>query len=140
MKSFNLTRAALIASALIAAPVAAQTAETTTTGQAQTTAQAPAQAPAPITDAEVTMFAKAALAADKVQKDTTIAPADKGQRLAAAVIGNGLQPARFNEIASASDTDPALKQKIQAAIVAQQKAAVAPTTPAAPATAATPSQ
>lgn len=129
MKSFNLTRAALIASALIAAPVAAQTAETTTTGQAQTTAQAPAQAPAPVTDAEVTMFAKAAIAANKVQKDTTIAPADKGQRLAAAVTGNGLQPARFNEIASASDTDAALKKKIETAIVAEQKA-----------TAATPSQ
>ncbi|KAI1692350.1 hypothetical protein DdX_21308 [Ditylenchus destructor] len=36
-------------------------------------------------------------------------------------------PARFNEIAQASQADPALQQKVQAAIVAEQQAGTTPT-------------
>ena len=81
-----------------------------------------AAAPSTVTDAELKQFAKAALAVDKVSKDAAVPAADKQKKMAEAVSGSGLPPARFNEIAQASQADPALKQKVQAAIVAEQQA------------------
>ncbi|MBA4760454.1 DUF4168 domain-containing protein [Sphingomonas sp.] len=124
-----LTRAALTAGFLFAAPALAQT--------AAPAPQAEAATPAPITDAEVTMFAKAALASDAVSKDATIPAAEKAARMTAAVTATGLETARFNEIAKLAQTDAAVREKVQAEIIAvrdgQQATAPAPTPTASPA-------
>ncbi len=110
-------RTVLIAgTALIAAPALAQDAAPE---KAAPQAAAPA---ATVSDAEVKSFAKAAIAADKVNKDAGIAAADKSKKLAEAVTGAGLQPARFNEIANASGADTDLQKRIQVAIQAEQGA------------------
>ncbi len=107
----KLTHAALAVGLVAALPATAQT--------AAPAAPAPqAQAPAPVTDDEVTKFAKAALAADAVTKDTSIPAADKTTKMTEAVTGAGLDTGRFNEIATLAQTDPAVKDKVQAAIVA----------------------
>lgn len=105
----KLTYAALALGLAAALPAAAQT----------TAPAAPApQAPAPVTDEEVTKFAKAALAADAVTKDASIPAAEKTAKMTEAVTGAGLETGRFNEIATLAQTDPAVKDKVQAAIVA----------------------
>lgn len=101
---------------------------------AQTTpAPAPATPPpaapatsATITDAEIAQFATAALAVDKVTKDTTIAAADKNAKMAEAVTAAGLDPNRFNAISQAMQADPALNTRIQKAAAAQQPVPAAP--------------
>lgn len=123
----NFRHAALLAGAtLIATPAFAQdTAAPAPAPQEtapQTTAPATPAAPAPVSDDEVKKFAKAALAADKISKDTAIAATEKQQKMAEAVTTSGLEPTRFNEIAQASQADSALQQKVQAAIVAEQQA------------------
>lgn len=120
----------LMASALVASPVLAQTAQPA--APASPAPQAAPAAPAPVTPVEIKQFAKAAIAADKVNKDATIPAAEKPKQLAAAVAGAGLQPERFNQIAEATQTDPAIQQQVQAAIVAEQQAQP-PAPPAAPA-------
>lgn len=84
--------------------------------QPSTAAPAPA-APAtdtqPFTDAELVAFAKAAIAASKVQQDAAV-PADAKQtKMLAVVQAEGLEPARFNAIAQASNSDPELKKRIE---------------------------
>ncbi|WP_447726885.1 DUF4168 domain-containing protein [Sphingomonas koreensis] len=112
--------AALMAGAtLIAMPALAQD----TAAPAAPAPQASTAAPATVTDAEVKQFAKAALAVDKVSKDVAVPAADKQKKMADAVAGSGLAPARFNEIAQASQADPTLQQKVQAAITAEQQSA-----------------
>lgn len=129
----NFRHAALLAgAALIATPALAQ--DTTTTPATPAQEAAPAQettpqtaapatpaAPAPVSEDEVKKFAKAALAADKVSKDTAIAAAEKQKQMAAAVTASGLEPTRFNEIAQAAQADSALQQRVQAAITAEQQ-------------------
>lgn len=115
----------LAGATLIATPALAQ--DTAAPAAPATQAAPPAAAPSTVTDAELKQFAKAALAVDKVSKDTTVAAADKQKKMAEAVTSSGLPPARFNEIAQASQSDPALQQKVQAAIVAEQQASPAPT-------------
>ncbi|MBN8819058.1 MAG: DUF4168 domain-containing protein [Sphingomonas sp.] len=84
----------------------------------QTSAPAPAPAaPAtdtqPFTDTELVAFAKAAIAASKIQQDAAV-PADAKQtKMLAAVQAEGLEPARFNAIAQASNSDPELKKRIE---------------------------
>lgn len=118
----NFRHAALFAGAtLIATPAFAQDTAAPATQEAAPQTAAPA-APATVTDDEVKKFAKAALAADKISKDAAIAAADKQKKMAEAVTASGLEPARFNEIAQASQADSALQQKVQAAIVAEQQA------------------
>lgn len=123
--------------ALIAAPAMAQDAApapapqaatpapqaATPAPQAATPAAPTPAAPGSVTDAEVTTFAKAAIAVDKVTKDTTLAQADKNKKLAEVVTATGLQPDRFNAIATASGSDAALQKRIQTAIAAEQGAA-----------------
>jgi hypothetical protein len=111
--------------ALIAAPALAQDAAPAPAPAPQTATPAPA-APATVTDAEVTSFAKAAIAVDKVNKDTAVPAADKPKKLADAVTAAGIAPERFNAIATASGTDAELQKRIQTAIVAEQQAGAAP--------------
>lgn len=124
----NFRHAALLAgAALIATPALAQDTaapaapaqETAPQAAPQTTAPA---APGPVSEDEVKKFAKAALAADKVAKDTAIVATDKQKHMAAAVTSSGLEPTRFNEIAQAAQADTALQQRVQAAITAEQQA------------------
>jgi hypothetical protein len=122
LESFDMKfrHALLLAGAtLIATPALAQD----TAAPAEAAPQASTAAPSAVTDAELKQFAKAALAVDKVSKDAAVPAADKQKRMADAVSSSGLPPARFNEIAQASQADPALQQKVQAAIVAEQQSA-----------------
>ena len=119
-----LAGATLIATPALAQDTAAPAAPAPQAGPAPPASTAP---PAAVTDAELKQFAKAALAVDKVSKDAAVPAADKQKKMAEAVSGSGLPPARFNEIAQASQADPALQQKVQAAIVAGQQASPAPT-------------
>ena len=112
----------LAGAALIATPALAQD----TAAPAAPAPEASTTTPATVTDAELKQFAKAALAVDKVSKDAAVPAADKQKKMAEAVSGSGLPPARFNEIAQASQADPALQQKVQAAIVAEQQTSPAP--------------
>jgi len=84
-------------------------------------------APATFTDAELVGFANAAIEADKIQKDATIAPAEKQTKMLAAVQAQGLEPTRYNEIAQATRTDPSLVTKIQE-LASASAAAKAPAT------------
>ncbi|WP_186456837.1 DUF4168 domain-containing protein [Sphingomonas suaedae] len=129
----KLTHAALAAGVLVTVPALAQT-----TPPAPPAPQTTPATPAPVTDEEVTKFAKAALAADAVSKDAAIPATEKQAKMAEAVVSNGLEATRFNEIAQASQSDPALQQKVQAAIIAIRDAK--PATPAGPAATPTPTQ
>lgn len=93
-------------------------------GQDTTTA-APttSSAPATVTDAEVQQFASAVVAVDRINKDASIAAAEKQPKMAEAVTASGLTPQRFNSIATAMNNDPALQQKVGAAVQAQTPAA-----------------
>jgi len=88
--------------------------------QAQTQTQT--QAAASVSDTEVTQFATAALAIEKVRKDSSVPEADKNSKMVEAITASGLQPARFNEIAEAMQADPALNKRVQDAAAAQQPA------------------
>lgn len=120
-----ITHAALAASMLIAGPALAQT-EAPSASPTQTEAATTA----PVTDAEITQFARAALAADAVAKDASIPAADKTAKTTEAVTATGLDTARFNHIAQLAQTDAAMRDKVQAAIIAvrdgTQAAAQAP--------------
>ena len=117
----------LAGATLIATPALAQDTAAPAAPAPEAAPQTAPTAPSSVTDAELKQFAKAALAVDKVSKDTAVPAADKQKKMAEAVSGSGLPPARFNEIAQASQADPALQQKVQAAIVAEQQASPAPT-------------
>ncbi|MGK6354527.1 DUF4168 domain-containing protein [Sphingomonas sp. DT-207] len=133
------TSGILIGAALLAAPAAfaqdAPTSPSTQDAPAAPTQDAPATTEAPaagmaaqgsgaaaVSDSEVTQFATAALAVDKLRKDTTVAEADKNTKMVEAISSSGLQPARFNEIAQAMQADPALNKRIQEAAAAQAPA------------------
>lgn len=96
---------------------------------------APAPAPAPnaapsaagtYTPEEISKFAKAALAVNKIQADATTPATDKQAKMAAAVTAQGLDPAKFNEIGKAVQSDPALMKQVQTAMAAAQSDAGAP--------------
>ncbi|GAA0736351.1 DUF4168 domain-containing protein [Sphingomonas japonica] len=95
------------------------------TTAAPTTA-APAVSAASITDAEVTQFAKAVVALDAIQKDTTIPAEQKQTQMAAKVQEQGLEPAKFNAIAQTAQTDTTLQGKVQAAIQAEAGVSTTP--------------
>ncbi|UUL82943.1 DUF4168 domain-containing protein [Sphingomonas qomolangmaensis] len=99
-----------------------------TSSTAPTTA-APATSSGPISDTDVSQFAKAVVAVEAVQKDTTIAAADKQTKMAEKVQATGLDPAKFNQIAQTMQSDPALQAKISAAVQAENGGA-APAQPA----------
>lgn len=111
----------LAGATLIATPALAQDTPAPAEPAPQAAPPASTAAPSTVTDAELKQFAKAALAVDKVSKDTAVTPAEKQKKMAEAVSGSGLAPSRFNEIAQASQADPTLQQKVQAAITAEQQ-------------------
>lgn len=90
---------------------------------------APTAASGPISDADVSKFAKAVVAVEAIQRDTSVAAADKQTQMAEKVEATGLEPAKFNQIAQTMQSDPALQAKISAAVQAEGGGA-APTAPA----------
>ncbi|HVI98486.1 MAG TPA: DUF4168 domain-containing protein [Sphingomonas sp.] len=88
--------------------------QTTTPADPAATPQTAAPA-AQVSDAEVDQFATAAVEVQKIGSDTTVAEDAKQEKMAAAVQSSGLTPERFNEIAQASQSDPALQARIQTA-------------------------
>ena len=88
---------------------------------------APSAAAGKFSDADIKLFAAAAVEVTKIQSDTSIADAEKQPKMLAALQASGIAPEKFNEIGQAAAADPALQQRIQAA------APTAPATPAAPA-------
>lgn len=73
--------------------------------------------PAPaatFSDLELEQYVKAALAVQHLQQDSATPDSDKQTKMAAAVQQAGLTPEKFNEIATASQSDPALQQRLQA--------------------------
>lgn len=122
--------AALAQTGTTTAPAGTQTAPSAQTapgapaaGTTATTPAAPAASGGAVTEAEVTQFASAALAVEKIRKDTTVAEADKNAKMVEAITSSGLPATRFNEIAQAMQADPALNKRIQTAAAAQTKPA-----------------
>jgi hypothetical protein len=72
-------------------------------------------AAASVTDAEVTSFATAARTVSKLQADAAVPEADKQTKIVAAIQGSGITPARFNEIATLFQSDPAFQARVRAA-------------------------
>jgi len=95
---------------------------------------APATAAESFSDADLKAFARAAIAASKIQQDATVADAEKQPKMLAAVQAEGLDPVKFNSIAQASQADPALHQRIQT-LANEEAAASQAAAPAANATA-----
>jgi len=118
----NIHLAALATGAmLIGAPALAQS--QTTPSEPATPPAASASAKANVSDDEVNRFAIAAVAVERTRADTSLADAAKGKAMVDTIKANGLTPARFNEIAQASQADPALQARVQGALAAQQKPA-----------------
>lgn len=69
---------------------------------------------ATFSDMELEQYVRAALAVQQIQQDSATPDADKQTTMAAAVQQAGLPPEKFNEIATASQPDPALQQRLQA--------------------------
>ena len=111
-----------IAALMIAPSALAQTAQTSPAPAASPTASATATA---VTDAEVTQFAAAGLAATKINADTSIAADAKNAQIVAAITAAGLTAERFNQIGQAMQADPALNKRIQTEAAKLQPAAAA---------------
>ena len=113
------------------APATSQPAPSTAPADPATTTPAPG-APAAesgsFSDADLKAFARAAIAANKIQQDTAVPATEKQPKMLAAVQAEGLDPVKFNAIAQASQSDPVLKQRVQAAAASEQQSA-APATP-----------
>lgn len=95
-------------------------------GQAQAApeaAPAPATDPAPVSDAEVDRFALAALMIEQISTDEALDQQQKQASMAAAVQKIGLEPQRFNEIATAVQADQALNERVQVAAARHVEAA-----------------
>jgi hypothetical protein len=113
--------------------------EATQTPPASTAPEAAAPAPdataqTSFSDGDVDQFASAAIAVQNIQKDTAVPDADKQTKMASAVTSSGLTAEKFNAIAQASQSDPALMKRIQtaAATKMQGSAAAAPAAPESP--------
>ncbi len=123
LKASHFLKTGMATAALFAvAPLAAQTAP------AQSAPAAPAASAAgssSFSDGDIKQFAAAAVEVTKIQSDASIPAADKQPKMLAALQASGLPPEKFNQIGQAAATDPALQQRIQAAV---------PPAPAAPAT------
>ena len=120
-----------------AAPLLAQGAAAPASPATPASPAAPSAGAAKFSDADIKLFAAAAVAVTKIQSDASIAEAEKQPKMLAALQSSGIAPEKFNEIGQAAAADPALQQRIQAAAPA---APAAPATPASPATPATPAQ
>src|SRR3546814_14974683 len=87
--------------------------------------RSPAQAPqtADVSDGGVDQFASSAVEVQKIGSDTAGAEDAKQEKMAAAVQSSGLSAERFNQIAQASQADPALQARIQTAAQSKMKPA-----------------
>lgn len=92
-------------------------------GTAAVAQQAPPPAPAleaqteaaPVSEQEVDRFALAALVVEQIARDEALDQAEKQAAMMNAVQQTGLGPQRFNEIATASQGDPDLQERIRVA-------------------------
>ena len=125
---------------LAAAPVLAQGAAAPATPATPAAPAAPSAAAGKFSDADIKLFAAAAVEVTKIQSDASIADAEKQPKMLAALQASGIAPEKFNEIGQAAAADPALQQRIQAAAPAAPAAPATPATPAAPAAPATPAK
>jgi hypothetical protein len=121
-----------------AAPPASAPGAAAPTAQPQTTTPSPSAEATSFTDADLKAFARAAIAANKIQQDAAVPATEKQPKMLAAVQAQGLDPDKFNQIAQASQTDPALLKRIQTVAAADPANAAAaaqpaPASPAAPA-------
>lgn len=134
MLRFGTTTAMIAACALGATGAFAQsTMPQSTTPPAQTTPPqstmpqtTPPTTAAPAssyTDTDIDEFATAAIAVQKIQQDSAVPDADKQTQMAAAVKSSGLTADKFNAIARASQSDPALMKRIQTAAASKMQAA-----------------
>jgi hypothetical protein len=132
----NIVKASLLAVAGAALSTAAVAQTTAPSGAAPASPPAAAAGATNFSDADLQKFASAAIELNKIQSDASVPAADKQPKMLAAVQASGMDPAKFNAIAEAAQSDPSLQQKIQAAA-----AKTTPTAPAAqPAPAAPPQQ
>lgn len=125
----TLLTAAAMAATIAAAPAFAE--DAATSAPAAPPAPAPAEAIAAISDAELDKFAGAAIKVNDIAKDASLDAAGKQAAMVSAVQASGLEAVRFNEIATKSQTDEALKTRLAEAF-ARRPATPAPAT--APAT------
>lgn len=116
----DLLAPALAIAALIAAPTALAQTETPAPAPEAPATTAAAPTGATYSDDEITKFATAALAVQKISQDSAMPAADKQKSMVDSITATGLEPSRFNEIAKASQTDTALQQRIAAAVSAQR--------------------
>jgi len=100
-----------------AADTAAIPAEPATPAQAAApAASAAVTAAADVSEADIDSFAKATVALQEIQADTAIAPEQKQTAMAAAVSEAGLDPAKYNAISKATQSDAELRAKVQTAM------------------------
>lgn len=111
-----------------AAPTAPAAAETT---EAPAAAPAAEAAPAAVTDAELDMFAAAAIAVNEIAQNAALTAEEKQTAMVEAVQSSGLAPEKFNEIATKSQTDETMKTRVAEAF-ARRPAPAAPATEAEP--------
>ena len=120
----------MTAAALLIAPSAlAQTAQTAPASPAPAAAPTASATASTVTDAEISQFATAAVAAGKINADASVAAADKNAKIVAAITATGLTAERFNEIGQAMQADPALNKRVQDAAAKLQPAPATTTTP-----------
>ncbi|MGN6277588.1 MAG: DUF4168 domain-containing protein [Sphingomonas sp.] len=116
------TLAALMAASTLAGTAAIAQNAPAATANTTASAAAPTASAASYTDADVNEFATAAIAVQKIQGDASVAATDKQKQMASAVTSSGLTPEKFNAIATASQSDPALMKRIQTAASAKMEA------------------
>lgn len=86
-------------------------------GTDQSTKQAaPTASATPVSDTEVQKFATAIVALNKLNGDAAVPAAEKQKDMVAKVKASGLSAERFNQIAKASQSNPQLASRIQAAV------------------------
>ncbi|OJY69793.1 MAG: hypothetical protein BGP16_08620 [Sphingobium sp. 66-54] len=116
MMKYPVYAAATVALLMAGTTLRAQAPETAAPADTQAAppaASAPATAAQSFSDEDLKAFARAAIAASKIQQDTTVTDAEKQPKMLAAVQAEGLDPVKFNSIAQASQADPDLHKRIQ---------------------------
>jgi len=107
---------AMLSCSLAAAPALAEepAADAATTAEATATAEAAPAAPAaaPITDAQLDMFAAAAVKVNDISGDAALTDEQKQAAMVEAVNASGLDAQTFNEIATKSQTDETMKTRV----------------------------
>ncbi|RVQ65817.1 hypothetical protein EKN06_12895 [Croceicoccus ponticola] len=116
----KLLTAATIVGALVSAPAMAEA------PAAAAAAEVSADAATPITDAELDMFAIAATKVNDIAQDAALSAEAKQAAMVAAVQGSGLDPVKFNDIATKSQSDEAIKGRVAEAFARRPAPTPAP--------------